>query len=51
MQAERVEQVRQAAERYLPDMTRFLRDLIAILRTPASEFKKTSGIDLSELQH
>ena len=30
MQAERVEQVRQAAERYLPDMTRFLRDLIAI---------------------
>ena len=28
-----------------------LRDLIVILRTPASEFKKTEGIDLSELQH
>lgn len=28
-----------------------LRDLIVIIRTPASEFKKTSGIDLSELQH
>ncbi|MBD4337809.1 YgeY family selenium metabolism-linked hydrolase, partial [Xanthomonas citri pv. citri] len=30
MQTDRVELVRQAAERYLPDMTKFLRDLIAI---------------------
>lgn len=28
-----------------------LRDLIVIIRKPASEFKKSSGIDLSELQH
>lgn len=28
-----------------------LRDLITVLRTPASEFKKSEGIDLSELQH
>lgn len=28
-----------------------LRDLVAVLRTPASEFKKSEGIDLSELQH
>ena len=34
-----------------PNSNGKLRDLIAILRTPASEFKKTSGIDLSELQH
>ena len=27
-----------------------LRDLITIIRTPASEFKKSEGIDLSELQ-
>lgn len=28
-----------------------LRDLITVLRTPASEFKKVEGIDLSELEH
>lgn len=28
-----------------------LRDLIRIVRTPASEFRKTSGVDLAELQH
>ena len=28
-----------------------VRDLITVIRTPASEFKKTTGIDLSELQH
>ena len=28
-----------------------LRDLITILRTPASEFKESEGMDLSELQH
>ncbi len=28
-----------------------LRDLITVIRTPASEFKKSEGIDLSELQH
>ena len=28
-----------------------LRDLITVIRTPASEFKKSEGMDLSELQH
>ena len=28
-----------------------VRDLITVIRTPASEFKKVEGIDLSELQH
>lgn len=28
-----------------------LRDLITIIRTPASQFKKSEGLDLTELQH
>ena len=28
-----------------------LRDLVTVIRTPASEFKKSEGMDLSELQH